>query len=195
MEQFALALEKIDAANAADPKRIPYEGKEIPGEVLYGRRMSAWLERLYPEASPALRLAARAQHIRRWEVPRDQYPTGRTGYLRWRTALYAFHAEAAAEILSEIGYDPETTQRVRYLIQKKNLTRDAETQALEDVVCLVFLEFYFADFSERHPAEKVIDIVRKTWRKMSEIARTAALTLPLQPPARGLVERALSESP
>lgn len=186
------AFEKIDAANSAGPVKESHEGREVARELVYGLRMTAWLERLYPDASEPLRLAARAQHIRRWEIPRDDFPRDRTGYMKWRTTLYKYHADRAAEILGEVGYDTETIDRVSFLLQKKNLKRDPDTQALEDTICLVFLEHYFADFSEEHPDEKVVDILQKTWRKMSSVGQNAALGLDMPDRARELVERALA---
>lgn len=179
-DRFQAATARIDAANAPHPD-----------EVLYGQRMSAWLERLAPEAPEHLRLAARAQHMRRWEIPREKYPKGRDGYLKWRTELYGFHAEAAAGILREVGYDEAAIDRVRHLLRKEDLRKDPEMQLLEDVICLVFLEFYFADFSVKHDEEKILVILRKTWRKMGAKGREAALGIPMAPEARRLVERAL----
>jgi hypothetical protein len=187
-ERFRLAIERIDAANASDPNRV----SDVPAEVLYSQRMTSWLAKLYPQASEALQLAARAQHIRRWEVPRNTYPMDRAGYHRWRTGLYTFHADAAAIILSEVGYDEATIQRVRSLLKKERLKADAETQALEDVICVVFLENYFADFAARHDEEKVIVILRRTWAKMSALGRNAALNLPMPAEATALVGKALA---
>ena len=133
--------------------------------------MTDWLEKLYPQASEALHLAARAQHIRRWEVPRSGYPMDRAGYHRWRTGLYKFHADAAGEILIDAGYDAATIDRVRSMLQKQRLKTDAETQALEDVICVVFLENYFAEFAARHDDEKVIVILRRTWAKIHDCNR------------------------
>lgn len=178
------AMERIDAANAEDPK-----GEEL----VYGQRMSAWLDRLYPDASDALRLAARAQHIRRWEIPRDSYPMDRVGYLKWRTALYDLHADRAEAILRDVGYDDGTVERVRKMLRKKGRKDDEEVQALEDVACLVFLEHYFPAFAAKHGDDKIVDIVRKTWRKMSHHAHQAALGLELPEREKGLVERALAE--
>jgi hypothetical protein len=181
-DRFPIAIERFDAANAADPHAA---------EVVYSRRMTAWLDRLYPDASEPLRLAARAQHIRRWEIPRNTFPMDRAGYHRWRTTLYTFHADAAEKILREVGYDEATIGRVRSLLRKERLKADPEVQALEDVACLVFLENYFADFAPRHDEEKVILILRRTWAKMSDIGHAAALKLELPIEARRLVERAL----
>ena len=185
--KFKQAIEKIDAANAADPSSV--DG--VPSELLYSRRMTAWLGKLYPDASEALQLAARAQHIRRWEVPRSSYPMDRAGYHRWRTGLYTFHGDAAAEILQELGYDQTTIDRVKSLLKKERLKADPETQALEDVICVVFLENYFVDFAARHDEEKLITILRRTWAKMSQVGRDAALKLPMSPAAAALIGKAL----
>jgi hypothetical protein len=191
--RFNEAIARFDAANAQDPNKETVDGVEHPKELLYARRMSAWLERLAPDASEALRLAARCQHIRRWTIPRSHYPMDRAGYKQWRTELAKFHARTAGEILEEVGYDQETIRRVQGLLRKERLKLDPETQLLEDVICLVFLENYFADFARQHDEEKLIGVLRKTWRKMSPRGHEAALTLELPTNARGLVERALAE--
>jgi hypothetical protein len=182
--RFDAAVRLIDQANALDP-----HGKEL----LYSQRMSAWLDRVEPGASEALKLAARAQHVRRWTIPRSDYPMDRIGYLTWRTTLYRFHAEQAAAILREVGYDEGTIARVASLVRKERIKSDPEAQTLEDVICLVFLENYFAEFAAGHEEGKVINILRRTWGKMSERGRGVALTLEIPPAARRLVERALSE--
>lgn len=187
----AAALEAFDRANAADPNCETVDGVARPKELLYGRRMSDWLERLYPEATPALRLAVRCQHIERWQVPRKTYPEGRVGYLTWRRDLKALHAKRAGEILEGLGFDGATIQRVCGLVNKENLRQDPDAQALEDVACLVFLAHYFADFAAGHDDDKVVEILRKTWRKMSETGREAALALPLGPTEARLVAQAL----
>jgi hypothetical protein len=189
-EKFALAIERIDAANAVDPNQI----NGIPAELLYSRRMTDWLARLYPEASEALQIAARAQHIRRWEVPRNSYPMDRAGYHRWRTGLYSFHAEITGGILREVGYSQAIIDRVQSLLKKQRLKADSETQALEDVICVVFLENYFAEFAAKHEAQKVIGILQKTWAKMSPIGQAAALGLPMTDQAMALVSRALGKA-
>jgi hypothetical protein len=192
-DRFARAVAAFDAANAEDPHTITQGGETAPKELLYARQMTAWLDRLAPEASETLKLAARCQHIRRWAIPRDDYPKDRTGYLRWRTDLKNFHAEHAGEILMSVGYDDATIARVKALLRKQRLKRDPESQLLEDVVCLVFLENTFLDFSRQHDDAKVIDIVRKTWDKMSSAGHDAALTLDLPAEARRLVAAALAE--
>lgn len=185
------AIRRIDAANREDPETMLIDGSPVPGELLYSRRMSAWLDRLEPNASESLKLAVRAQHLRRWEIPRETFPKTRAGYLQWRTRLGAYHAEQAGNILRESGYDEPTVARVQSLLRKEGLKSDPETQLLEDVICVVFLENYFADFAPQHDEEKVVNILRKTWRKMSERGRQAALGLKLPNEARALVERAL----
>ena len=193
-EQFAAAMARIDEANAADPNREPYRGQEHPKELLYSQRMTAWLEKLEPTASEALRLAAHGQHICRWTIPRDSFPLDRAGYHRWRGACQQMHAEKLAEILRSVGYDEATIVRVQSLVRKERMKLDPEAQLLEDVVCLVFLENYFAEFAREHDEAKLIDIVRKTWKKMSDRGHQAA-ALDLEHCAlecRRIVEQALA---
>ncbi len=194
MTRFDDAIARIDEANTADPNFETFEGRAWPKELLYGQRMSAWLDRIAPNASEALRLAARAQHIERWHIPRKDYEDGKKGYHLWRTTLYRYHAERAGKILAAVGYDPETIERVGGLLQKKHLRSDIEAQTIEDAACLVFLENYFADFAVKHDEAKIIDIVRKTWAKMSPNGHAAALDLAGRLPAeaRRLVEAALA---
>jgi len=189
-ERFHTAIQQFDAANAEDPTLV--DG--IPAELLYARRMTDWLNRLYPDAGEVLHLAARSQHIRRWEIPRSKFPMTRIGYHQWRTSLYSFHADTSAEILRQNNYDDATITRVRSLLKKQNLKTDPEMQMLEDVVCLVFLESYFADFAPKHEEEKVIGILRRTWKKMSPHAHAAALNLRLSDNARQLIEKALGSA-
>jgi hypothetical protein len=155
--------------------------------------MSRMLERFRPEASEALKIAARAQHIERWTSPRANYPEGRVGYLRWRTELKNYHAQRAGELMGQCGYGSEIIARVQSLVRKERLKYDDEAQALEDVICLVFLEDYFVDFAAKHAEEKVIDILRKTWAKMSKEGQAAALKLVLPPAALELLTRALRQ--
>jgi hypothetical protein len=182
-ERFREAIRRFDAANAEDP-----HGEEL----VYAQRMTEWLRRLVPEASEALQLAARSQHIRRWEIPRDTYPMNRAGYHKWRTELARFHAQIAGRIMGDVGYDEAMIIRVQSLLRKERLKEDPEAQTLEDVICLVFLENYFADFAKEHDEQKIINILRKTWRKMSPRGHEAALTLPLGPKEGALLEKALT---
>lgn len=186
-------LDAIDAANAQDPNQIEVDGELHPAELVYGQRMSDMLAKLNPDASSALRLAVRAQHIRRWVVPRSDYPMDRKGYLRWRSDLKIRHGEMAGEVMAECGCPAEQIERVGFLVRKQGVKRDPEAQAVEDTACLVFLAHYFADFAAKHDDEKLVSIVRKTWRKMSEPAHKAALELELPPRLAAIVEKALSE--
>jgi hypothetical protein len=189
--KFDRAIAAFDAANAEDPNRESRDGVEQPKELAYARHMTEWLERLEPNASEALRLAVRAQHIRRWTIPRGDYPKDRQGYIRWRNTLAKFHADTAAQILRHAGYDEDAIKRVGSLIRKERIKLDPAAQLLEDVACLVFLENYFSDFARHHDEAQVVGIVRKTWKKMSPRGHAAALALPLSPDARALVEKAL----
>lgn len=183
-DRLQQAIERIDAYNAQDP-----HSKELP----YSQRMTAWLAKIEPDASEALQIAARAQHIGRWTSPREDYPMDRAGYKRWRTDLGAFHAQTTAEILREVGYDDDLIARVESLLQKKQLKTDPECQTLEDVIGLVFLEHYFAEFAPKHPEEKVVFILKRTWVKMSDRGHQAALGLDLPPELAALVGKALAE--
>ena len=189
-ERFREAVARFDRANAEDPNVETADGASHPKELLYAQRMSDALERFAPEASEIVRLAVRCQHIRRWTVPRDSFPEGRDGYRRWRADLGRFHAETAGGILREIGYPDDTVARIQALLRKERLKADSEVQLLEDVACLVFLSCYLAPFAARHDDEKVVGILRKTWRKMSDQGRTAALDLVLAPEIRALLDRA-----
>ncbi len=191
-DRFQRALALIEATHREDPQVETVDGIPWPSEALYAERMGAWVERLDPGASEPLKLAARCQHLQRWAIPRDRYPLDRAGYHRWRTAQAQAHARLAGELLKEAGYDEATIARVQSLIRKEGLRRDPEAQCLEDAACLVFLEHGLPDFARRHDEAQVIDILRKTWNKMSPKGQKEALELELAPPARALVERALS---
>lgn len=177
-QRFERAIALFDAANAADPNKETVDGEEHPKELLYAQRMSEMLARFAPDAPETVKLAVRAQHIERWKVPRSSYPMDRAGYLQWRTGLYKYHAETAGRLMKEAGYDGETIDRVQAAVGKKGLKVNSETQLLEDVVDLVFIEHYILDFAAQHPdydEEKWIGIIRKTWQKMSKDAHAFAL--------------------
>ncbi len=177
--RFNDAIARFDAANAEDPNQEIVDGVAWPRELLYAQRMSEMLERFDPEAPESVRLAVRAQHIQRWKTPRESYPMDRQGYLQWRTGLYAFHADTAARLMREAGYDDEMIERVKAAVGKKGLKLNPETQLLEDVVDLVFIEHYMSGFAGRHAdydEEKWLGIIRKTWQKMSSRAREFALS-------------------
>lgn len=170
-------LAAIDAANKKDPGlHLDEQGREVPEALLYGQRMSAELERLFgDEVSDVLKIAARGQHVERWKIPRSSYPEGRTGYLTWRRDQGRAHGERLAGMMADADYDGDDCARVGVLLRKEGLKRDAEVQMLEDTICMVFLKHYFAAFAEKHPLDKVIDIVAKTARKLSEGGRNRVL--------------------
>ncbi len=182
MSPFDAACAAIDRANAEDP-----HGRELA----YSRRMVEGVRTLAPAASEELLLAARAQHLRRWTILRSTYPDGRAGYLRWREDLKRFHADQLEAILREAGYGAESIAKTRSLLIRKNLSSDAEGQTLEDAACLVFLQYELAEFAAKTDSDKTVDILRKSWKKMSPAARERALALALGPEERRLVERAL----
>ncbi len=191
-DRFRRAVERFDAANAEDPNRERVDGAGQPKELVYARRMTARLDRFRPDAPEAVRLAARCQHIRRWTIPRTDYPAGRGGYRRWRTDLARFHASTAAAILRDVGYGGHVVARVESLLRKERLKADPDVQLLEDVICLVFIEHYLAGFAAKHDEDTLAGVLRKTWRKMSEDGHRAALALALPADLRSLVERAVA---
>jgi len=165
--------------------------------LLYSHRMSEMLERYKPMADDVAKLAIRGQHIQRWKSPRSDYPMNRKGYHQWRTALYTFHADSVAELMAKVGYDDESLERVKKAVGKKALKKNPDTQLLEDVAGLVFIEHYMLAFAEKHPEydeEKWIDIIRKTWRKMSSDAHDFALSgdLILPEPLIPLIQKSVS---
>ena len=184
MTSYEAACAAIDQANAQDPRN-----HELP----YSQRMVEWTRKLAPGASEELLLAVRAQHVRRWETPRTAYPEGRAGYLRWREALKKVHADLLAAIMREAGYAEASAAKAAGLLLKKNLAADPEGQTLEDAACLVFLQFEFAEFSGKTEPGKMVDILRKSWGKMSPAARDQALKLQLGDAELNLVKKALEK--
>jgi len=177
-ERYPRAIALFDAANAQDPHMESADGQSRPKELLYAERMSGMLARFAPDASEAVKLAVRAQHICRWKIPRKDYPLTPQGYQHWRSTLNKFHAEMAGNLMRESGYDEETIERVAKIVGKRGLKVNPETQTLEDVVDLVFIEYYLAGFAAQHPEydeSKWLDILRKTWKKMSDAGRDFAL--------------------
>ena len=189
--RFEAALRHFDEANARDPNVETDGGVARPRELLYARRLSDWVLRLCPDASEALRLAARCQHICRWEIPRHSYPMTRAGYLQWRATLKKFHAQKAGEILRELGYGEDMVRRVQDLNLKKDFPNDPEVRVLEDALCLVFLQFQLADLAAKTAGDKTINALRKSWQKMTGAARAEALKLNHGPREKALLERAL----
>ena len=190
-ERFRAAIDRFDTENSRDPNVEQCEGAQVPKELLYARRMTQRLESFAPEAPQAVRLAARCQHIQRWQTPRSDYPAGREGYRRWRSDLAQFHADTAGRILQEVGYDASTIDRVRALLLKQRLKADPDCQVLEDVICLVFLEHYLSDFACRHDEAKLVNILRRTWKKMSARGHDAALDLDLPEDVGELLQKAV----
>ena len=196
-QAYNKAVSLMDAANSKDPNLEIADGKEWPKELLYSDRMSDMLERYKPESDDVARLAIRGQHIQRWKSPRDAYPMDRQGYHQWRTNLYKFHADTVAGIMSQAGYDEESMERAKKAVGKRALKVNKDTQLLEDVAGLVFIEYYMLAFAEKHPEydeEKWIDIIRKTWKKMSADAHEFALSggIKLPEPLVPLIQKSVA---
>lgn len=192
--RFDEAIRRFDAANAADPNHELVDGVPHPRELLYAHRLTDWVLRLRPDASEALRLAARGQHLRRWESPRDRYPLDRAGYLRWRADLKKFHAEQSGAILREVGYGDDVIARVQALNLKKDLGKDPDCQVLEDALCLVFLQFQFTDLAAKTDDEKLVNAIKKSWAKMSAQGRAEALKLNYRERELALIKAALGQT-
>jgi len=186
-DKFDAAIRRFDQENGRDPN----QENDRPRELLYAERLTGWLLKLKPDAGEALRLAARSQHICRWQSPRENHPMTRPGYLKWRADLKKFHADKSGAILREVGYDEDTIRRVQDLNLKKNFPADAECRVLEDALCLVFLEFQFTPLAARSEDEKMINALRKSWEKMTDAARAQALKLHFGEREKRLLERAL----
>ena len=191
--RYVTAVRLIDEAHAKDPKRVYNAEVEVPYELFYTQKMMYYLDQCDPNASETLRLAVRAQHLRRWEVPRDSYAMNKAGYHSWRTYLKKRQAELVARMCYESGYTSQTAERVAALVRKDNLKHDKETQILEDVACLVFLDHQFEDFEKSHDEAKVISILQKTWLKMSERGHDLAMNIPMSTRVRALITKALSK--
>ena len=189
MSRVTAILDAIDRLNAQDP----HVENGQPAEWLYGRRMSDMLRDFSPDADEALQIAVRGQHIQRWIMPRHEYPDGRIGYLRWRTDQKARHAETLAGLMRPLGFSEESIARVGAIVRKERLKQDADAQCLEDIACLVFLQFYAHAFISKHEPDKVRDIIRKTWAKMSLKGQAAALKLDLPDALLQAIGRALAD--
>lgn len=192
-DRLHATLAAFDAANSQDPRQALDDlGVPRPYEWLYAERMSRMLTSFAPAASESLQLAARAQHLERWLIPRDQYPQDRAGYHAWRNQLKNLHAERASKLMADQGYDDGEINQVARLLRKEQLKQDADCQTLEDVACLVFLQYYLADFAQQQDESKLIGIITKTWRKMSATGQQAALALPHTEAMLALLHRALA---
>ena len=181
----------FDDANAQDPNHIEVDGNSQPKELIFAKRLTDEVLALDPDASLALRLAARCQHICRWEIPRDTQPMGRAGYLKWRQELKKFHAQKAGEILRELKTPEDLITQVQELNLKKNLKSDPDCQTLEDALCIVFLKYQFDDLIESTEEDKMIRIVQKTWAKMSEQGQQHALRIDFSPAATDILTKFL----
>lgn len=189
--RFQAAIALFDEHNAADPNVEQVNGVTRPREVLMAERLTDWVLKLCPSASQELLLAARCQHLCRWRIPRNSYPMDRPGYLRWRTALKKFHAQKSGEILRQVGYADDTIVRVQDLNLKKNFPQDPDSRILEDALCLVFLEYQFADLARKTAEDKVINALRKSWQKMTPAAQAEALKLSYAQNEKSLLDKAL----
>lgn len=190
-DRFARAIARFDEENSRDPNREVVEGVAHPYELVYARRLTDWVLKLCPDASEALRLAARCQHLCRWIIPRNAYEMTRTGYLQWRAELKKFHARQAGEILREVGYPDDVIERVQDLNLKRHFPQDPDSRVLEDALCLVFLQYQFAALAGKTAEAKMVNAVQKTWKKMTAAAQVEALKLSLGPGEKALIERAL----
>ena len=188
MTRLAETLAAIDQLHGMDPNIV--DG--TPAELSYALQMTHWLQQLAPDASEELQIAVRSQHLCRWEIPRSEYPEGRTGYLKWRTELGKLHARKASEVMTQNGYSEERCKKASAIIRKQGIKRNADTQTLEDCACLVFLTRDFSAFAAKHPKDKVISIVQKTWKKMSEQAQQKALELPFSESDLQVLQEALA---
>lgn len=199
-DRFRRAIEAIDVANADDPNTLDVRGERRPKELAHAELVTDWVRRLRPSAGEELLLAARAHHLRRWAVPRSDYPQGRPGYLQWRRDLHSRHADDVGRLLSEAGYDEPTITRVQALVAKRDqpargVSDDPDARALEDALCLVFIETQFRALADQFDDdEKMIDVVRKTLRKMSPQGIAAASKLPLAERDRALIDRVVGNS-
>jgi len=192
--RFSEAFRRFDEENSHDPTTELVDSVPQPRELLYARRLCDWVRKLCPQASEELQLAARCQHICRWTIPRHTFAMTRAGYLRWRAELKDFHAGKAGQILQDIGYPREMIARVQALNLKSNFPADPESRVLEDALCLMFLQYQFAELAGRTTDDKMINALRKTWKKMTPAARAHALKFPRSRREETLLEQALAGS-
>lgn len=193
MSKLEKAFELFDEYNRRSPEHLTWDNQDYPVEYFYAIKLHDWVTRLDPQASESLLLASRCQHIARWEIARSSYPEGRVGYLKWRSDLSRYHAGIATEILASLDYDEETIAKVKQIILKQRLKTDDEVQTMENALCLVFLQYQYDDLIAKLSEEKMIDILRKTWGKMSDPGREMALSLHYSETGRDLILKALKE--
>jgi len=191
IKQLETAYTAFDIYNSSDPNKEESEGVFYPKEVLYAIRMTEKLKEYAPDSDEYVQLAVRCQHIGRWEIPRSSYPMDRKGYLQWRSTLALHHAKTAEQILTECGYTDDTIEKVKFLLQKRQLRQNSDTQLLEDIICLVFIQYYLEPFAAMHADEKVIDILRKTLKKISAHAIEEAVKIPVSDKVKTLIQKAV----
>jgi len=185
-------LSAIDDINNQDPNQTQVDGKAVAKEWLYGQYMSECLTTYWPDANELLKIAVRAQHIKRWHLKRSEYEIGKAGYFKWRIALGKFHAQTTQDLMTDQNYSQDEATSTAAIIRKEKLKSNSDSQTLEDVACLVFLQYYFDEFAAKHSEEKIIRILQKTWAKMSDKAHTIALSLTLPEHLAKLVNKALA---
>ena len=194
--KLSQTLSAIDELNKADPNSTLIDGAEQPKEFLYGQYMTACLSKYWPDADEFLQIAVRAQHIQRWKLKRSEFPEGKQGYLAWRKEQGIFHAHTTKQLMLEIGYSEEEAETTACIIRKEKLKRDSNSQTLEDVACLVFLQYYFDEFAAKYTEQnneaKIVRIVQLTWKKMSAQGHEIALSLTLPEHLGALVNKALA---
>jgi hypothetical protein len=191
MTKLSAAFEQFDAYNQKDPNTFTWGGKSYPQEYFLAIELYNWVNKLDPDASEELLLASRSQHIGRWEIPRNTYPEGREAYLKWRKDLALYHAEKAAAIMENVGYDPEQIARARQILLKQKIKVDHDVQTMENALCLVFLQFQYEDFHPKYEADKVINILKKSLLKMDAHGHQFALTLPYSDQGLHYIQEAL----
>lgn len=194
MSRLEQAFELFDEYNKQCPEQVTWKGASYPAEYFYAVELYNWVKKLRPDANEYLLLASRSQHIGRWEIARSEYPEGRTGYLKWRSDLGKYHAARAGEILSQVGYEAHEIERAQQIIQKQRLKLDDDVQVMENALCLVFLEFQFDDLIQKLSEEKMINVLRKTWKKMSKDGHDAALKLKYSAEGADLIAKALAQA-
>lgn len=190
-ERLRRTLERIDEENMKDPTKEAWEGSEMPCAWVYGQRMTQWLLKLQPEPSPELQIAARAQHICRWEIPRDTFPANRKGYLDWRVRMYDFHSEKTLAIMEELGWDEDAQYQVNFYLHKRCLQTNREVQFLEDAACLIFIEHHLLEFAKEHRDQKVVRIIQKTWDKMTEQGHREVYAIALPDEVHALLDKVM----
>ena len=190
-ERLRRTLERIDEENMQDPTKESWEHGDMPSAWVYGQRMTAWLHKLTPEPSQELQIAARAQHIRRWDVPRDTFPANRKGYLDWRVRMYDYHAEKALAIMQELGWDEDAQYQVNFYLHKRCLQTNREVQFLEDCACLIFIQYQLLDIAREHREQKVTRIIQKTWDKMTEQGHREVFAIGLPDEVHELLDKVM----